>query len=172
MGTVGINFGAASSGQGFDVTSTVTAILASQQAIEAPWQGQLTSLKAQDAVFTTLGTDLSALTTAMQSLTDFSGVFAEKQGSSSDTNVLALTSANTGATAGSHTIVVNQLAQTSSDYADTLANGTDTLSGNITIQGHTITIDSSNNTLASLASAINAADIGVNAGVITDTSGS
>ena len=30
MGTVGINFGAASSGQGFDVASTVTAILASR----------------------------------------------------------------------------------------------------------------------------------------------
>lgn len=172
MGTVGINFGAASSGQGFDVTSTVTAILASQQAIETPWQTQLTSLKAQDTVFTTLGTDLSTLTTAMQSLTDFSGVFAEKQGSSSNTDVLALTSATTGAVAGSHTIVVNQLAQTSSDYSDTLTNAADTLSGSVTIQGHTITVDSSSNTLASLASAINAAGIGVNASVITDTSGS
>lgn len=172
MGTVGINFGAASSGQGFDVASTVTAILASQQAIETPWQTQLTSLKAQDTVFTTLGTDLSTLTTAMQSLTDFSGVFAEKQGSSSNTDVLALTSATTGAVAGSHTIVVNQLAQTSSDYSDTLTNAADTLSGSMTIQGHTITVDSSSNTLASLASAINAAGIGVNASVITDTSGS
>ena len=38
MGTVGINFGAATSGQGFDVASTVTAILAAQQAIETPWK--------------------------------------------------------------------------------------------------------------------------------------
>ena len=172
MGTVGINFGSASSGQGFDVASTVTAILASQQAIETPWQTQLTSLKAQDAVFTTLGTDLSTLTTAMQSLTDFSGVFAEKQGSSSDTNVLALTSATTGAIAGSHTVLVNQLAQTSSDYSDTVVNGGDSLSGSVTIQGHTITVDSTSNTLSSLASAINAAGIGVNASIITDSSGS
>lgn len=177
MGTVGINFGAASSGQGFDVASTVTAILASQQAIETPWQTQLTSLQAQDTVFTTLGTDLSTLTTAMQTLTDFSGVFAEKQGSSSDTNVLALTSATTGAIAGSHTVVVNQLAQTSSDYTDTVANASDTLSGSLTIQvgsgtSQTITVDSSSNTLASLASAINAAGIGVNASIISDTSGS
>lgn len=172
MGTVGINFGAANSGQGFDVTSTVTAILSSQQAIEDPWKSQLTSLQAQDTVFTTLGSDLSMLTTAMQSLTDFSGVMSQKQGSSSNNDVLTLTSATTGAVAGSHTVVVSKLAQTSSDYSDTLSNATDTLSGSLTIQGHTITVDDSSNTLATLASAINAADIGVNASVVTDVSGS
>lgn len=172
MGTVGINFGAASSGQGFDVASTVTAILASQQAIESPWKNQLTALQAQDAVFTTLGTDLSTLTIAMQSLTDFNGVLAQKQGASSDTNVLALTSATSTAIAGSHTVSVTALAQTSSEYSDTLANGADTLSGSLTIQGHTITVDSSSNTLATLAGAINLAGIGVNASVITDVSGS
>lgn len=172
MGTVGINFGAATSGQGFDVTSTVAAIMADDQAIETPWKTQLTSLQAQDTVFSTLGTDLSTLTTAMQSLTDFDGVMSEKQGSSSDDTVLELTSASTSAIAGSHTIVVNTLAQTSSDYSDTIANAGDTLSGSLTIQGQTITVDSDSNTLASLASTINQADIGVNASVITDTSGS
>lgn len=172
MGTVGINFGAANSGQGFDVTSTVTAILASQQAIEAPWKSQLAALQAQDAVFTTLGTDLSTLTTAMQSLTDFNGVLAEKQGASSDTNVLALTSATAASIAGSHTISVTALAQTSSEYSDTLVNGADTLSGSLTIGSHTITVGSSSNTLASLAAAINLAGIGVNASVIADVSGS
>jgi len=172
MGTVGINFGAANSGQGFDVASTVTAILASQQAIEGPWKSQLAALQAQDAVFTTLGTDLSTLTTAMQSLTDFTGVLAEKQGASSDTNVLALTSATAASIAGSHTISVTALAQTSSEYSDTLANGADTLSGSLTIGSNTITVDSSSNTLASLAAAINLAGIGVNASVIADVSGS
>ena len=172
MGTVGINFGAASSGQGFDVASTVTAIIASQQAIESPWKGQLASLQAQDTVFTTLGSDLSTLTTALQSLTDFNGVLAQKQGASSDSNVLALTSATAASVGGSHTVIVTALAQTSSEYTDTLANGADTLSGSVTIQGHTITVDSSSNTLASLAGAINLAGIGVNASVITDVSGS
>jgi flagellar hook-associated protein 2 len=177
MGTVGINFGAATSGQGFDVASTVTAILASQQAVETPWQTQLTALKAQDAVFTTLGTDLSTLSTAMQSLTDFSGVLSAMDGSSSNDNVLSLTSAATGAVAGSHTVLVNSLAQTSSDYSDTLTNGGDTLSGSLTIQvgsgtSQTITIDSNSDTLATLASTINAENIGVNASVITDVSGS
>lgn len=172
MGTVGINFGAANSGQGFDVASTVTAILASQQAIEGPWKSQLAALQAQDAVFTTLGTDLSTLTTAMQSLTDFNGVLAQKQGASSDTNVLALTSATAASIAGSHTISVTALAQTSSEYSDTLVNGSDTLSGSLTIGSNTITVDSSSNTLASLAAAINLAGIGVNASVIADVSGS
>ena len=172
MGTVGINFGAATSGQGFDVASTVTAILAAQQAIETPWKGQLTALQAQDTVFTTLGSQLSTLTTSLQSLTDFTGVMAQKQGSSSDNNVLELTSATSTAVAGSHSIVVSALAQTSSEYSDTIANATDTLSGSLTIQGHTIAVDSNSNTLATFASAINLAGIGVTASVITDTSGS
>jgi flagellar hook-associated protein 2 len=177
MGTVGLNFGSATSGQGFDVAATVTAILANEQAIESPWKSQLTSLQAQDTVFTALGTDLSTLTTALQSLTDFSGVLSQKLGSSSDTNVLSLTSASTAAVAGSHTLIVNTLAQTSSQYTDTLANAADTLSGSLTIQvgsgtSHTITIDSTSNTLATLASAINSAGIGVNASIITDVNGS
>lgn len=177
MGTVGINFGAASSGQGFDVASTVTAILSAQQAIEAPWKNQLTSLQAQDAVFTSLGADLSTLTTSMQALTDFTGVMAAKQGASSDINVLTLTGASSTAVAGSHTVVVNSLAQTSSQYSTTLANASDTLSGSLTIQvgsgtSQTITVDSSSNTLATLAAAINFAAIGVSASVITDVSGS
>lgn len=172
MGTVGINFGAATSGQGFDVASTVTAILGAQQAIETPWKNQIATLQAQDSVFSTLGTGLSGLTTSLQSLTDFSGVMARMQGSSSDNNVLELTSASSAAVAGSHSIVVSSLAQTSSEYSDTIANAADTLSGSLTIDGHTVTVDSSSNTLSSLASAINQAAIGVTANVITDSSGS
>ncbi len=174
MGTVGLSFGSASSGQGFDVASTVTQIQASEQAIETPWQNQLTALKAQDTVFSSLGTDLSTLTTSLQALTDFDGVFSEKQGSSSDTNLLSLTSASTTAVAGSHTVVISSLAQTSSDVSSAISDPSDTLSGSLTIQGQTFNVDSADNdtTLASLSSAINAADIGVQASVITDSSGS
>jgi flagellar hook-associated protein 2 len=174
MGTVGLSFGSATSGQGFDVASTVTQIQASQQAIETPWKNQLTALQGQDTVLSTLGSDLGKLTTSLQALTDFSGVFSEKQGSSSNTNLLSLSSANATASAGSHTIVVNSLAQTSSQASSAIANPNDTLSGSLTIQNHTFTVDSANNdtTLASLASAINSAGIGVKANVITDSAGS
>jgi flagellar hook-associated protein 2 len=174
MGTVGLSFGSATSGQGFDVTSTVTQIQASEQAIETPWKTQLTGLEAQDSVLSTLGTDLGALTTSLQALTDFDGVFSEKQGSSSDTDLLSLASASLTASAGSHTIMINSLAQTSSEASSAVTDPNDTLSGSLTVQGHTFNVDSADNdtTLASLASAINSAGIGVNANVITDSNGS
>jgi len=174
MGTVGLNFGSATSGQGFDVASTVTQIQASEQAIETPWQNQLNALQSQDTVLSTLGSDLSTLTTSLQALTDFDGVFSEKQGSSSNPDLLSLTSASTTASAGSHTIVISSLAQTSSEVSSAIADPNDTLSGSLTIQGHTFNVDSGDNdtTLASLASAINSAGIGVSANVITDSNGS
>jgi flagellar hook-associated protein 2 len=172
MGTVGLSFGSATSGQGFDVASTVTQIQAAEQAIETPWQNQLTTLQAQDTVFSSLGTDLSTLTSSLQALTDFDGVLSEKQGSSSNTDLLSLTSADATAQAGSHTITISQLAQTSSNASTAIADANDTLSGSLTIQGHEFDIDSSDNTLATLSSAINAAGIGVSSSVITDSSGS
>ncbi len=171
MGTVGLSFGAATSGQGFDVASTVTQIQASEQAIETPWKSQLTALQAQDTVFTSLGTDLSTLTTSLQALTDFDGAFAEKQGSSSNTDLLSLTSADATAAAGSHTVVINSLAKTSSEVSGVIS-ASDTLSGSVTIQGQAFVIDSTDNTLATLSAAINSAGIGVTASVITDSSGS
>ena len=174
MGTVGLSFGSATSGQGFDVATTVTQIQASEQAIETPWQTQLTALQAQDTVFSSLGTDLSTLTNSLQSLTDAEGVMAEMEGSSSNTDVLNLTSTGAGAVAGSHTITATQLAQTSSYVSTAITNASDTLAGTLTIGTTTFNVDSADNdtTLASLSAAINSADIGVTASVLTDSSGS
>jgi flagellar hook-associated protein 2 len=133
MGAVGINFGAATSGTGFDVTATVASVVANLQQVETPWNTQLTSLKADDTGLTSMGADLSALSTSLNALTDFQGVMAEKEGSSSDTNVLTLTSAAATASAGDHTVIVSQLAQTASDYSDSIASS-DTISGALTIQ--------------------------------------
>jgi flagellar hook-associated protein 2 len=174
MSTVGINFGPINSGQGFDVASTVDQILAAEQAIETPWKNQLTNLQAQDTALSKFGTDLAALSTALQTLTDFSGVFASKQGSSSDTSVLALTSASNVAAAGSHTIIVNHLAQTSSQYSDKITNASDTLSGSltITVNGQSQTLPVTGLTLTQLAASINGASMGVSASVVKDTTGS
>jgi flagellar hook-associated protein 2 len=175
MSTVGINFGPINSGQGFDVASTVDQILAADQAIETPWKNQLTNLQAQDTALSKFGTDLAALSTALQTLTDFSGIFASKQGSSSDTSVLALTSASNVAAAGSHTIIVNHLAQTSSQYSDKITNSSDTLSGSLTIttvNGQSQTLPVTGLTLTQLAASINGASMGVSASVVKDTTGS
>ncbi len=174
MGTVGLSFGSPTSGQGFDVASTVAAIQAEASAIENPWNSQLSDLQAQDSVFSTIGTDLSTLTTSIQALTDFTGVFSEKEGSSSDPNTVDLSSAAATATPGSHTIVVNSLATTSSSVSGTVANASDTLSGNvaITVNGKTQTIAADGDTLSDLAAAINSAGAGVTASVLTDSTGS
>ncbi|MGC2160797.1 MAG: flagellar filament capping protein FliD [Silvibacterium sp.] len=176
MGTVGISFGSPTSGQGFDVSSTVSQIVANLQAVETPWNTQVSTLQTQDTALTSIGTDLNTLSNALTSLTDFEGVLAEKEGSSSDESVLQLTSAASTAVAGSHTIVVTSLAQTSSYYSDAISS-TDTLSGSLTFtvgsgSAQTINIDSADNdtTISSLADAIDSGNYGVSASVITDGS--
>lgn len=176
MGTVGLNFGSPTSGAGFDVQATVDKMVANLQRAEQPSKDQISSLRSQDAVFSSLGTLLSTLTTNLQQLTDFSGVLARKTGSSSDTNVLQLTSASPKAVAGTHSIAVNSLAKTASGCLTPIASASETLSGSIDIQVgsgavHTIRVGTSNNTLSGLAASINSAGIGVIASILTDSKG-
>jgi flagellar hook-associated protein 2 len=178
MGAVGLNFGSATSGQGFDVTTTVNQIVTNLQAVETPWKTQLTALASKDTALTSLGTQLSTLSTDLQNLTDFSGTLAYKTGSSSDTNVLSLSSASPVAVAGTHTISVQNLAQTSSAASDTVG-AKDTLTGGITFKvgtggWQTVNVGdgSTATTLAGLSAAINRAALGVTANVLTNADGS
>ena len=176
MGTVGLNFGSPTSGQGFDVTSTVNSIVSNLQKVETPWKTQLSTLQSQDTQLSNLGTLLSSLSTDVSKLTDFTGVLAQKTGSSSDTNVLQLTAATSSASAGTHRVIVNSLATTSSGYLSEVASASDKLTGSIWLgvgNGtlHQISVPQGG-TLSSLASAINSAGIGVSASVLTDTTGS
>ena len=176
MGTVGISFGSPTSGAGFDVSSTVSQIVGNLQNVETPWKTQLTSLESQDTAISSLGTLFSNLSNDMSSLTDLEGILSEKTGSSSDTNVLSLTAADSTALAGTHTVSVTNLATTSSGYMAEVSNASDKLSGSVTLQAgsgveQTITI-SSDNTLSGLAAAINSSGVGITASVLTDASGS
>ncbi len=176
MGTIGLSFGSPTSGQGIDVASTVSQMVAQLQDAEKPYKDQLTALQSQDTVISNLGSLLSTLSSDISALTDPVGVLSGKQGSSSDTNTLALLSATSTATAGSHTITVQKLAQTSTDVTNAVA-ATDTLSGSLTLHigsgsSQTISVDPSNATLAGLAATINQAGIGISASVVTDSSGS
>jgi flagellar hook-associated protein 2 len=177
MGTVGLNFGSATSGQGFDVTSTVNQIVTNLQAVETPWKTQLTSLQSKDTVLSSLGTQISTLSTDLQNLTDFSGTMAYKTGSSSDTNVLTLSSASAAAVAGTHTIVVQNLAQTSSAASDAVG-ASDILTGGITFKvgsgaWQTVNVGdgSTASTLSGISAAINNASLGVTASVLTNADG-
>jgi len=178
MGTVGLSFGSPTSGAGFDVSSTVAAIVGNLQNVETPWKTQLASLQSQDTSISSLGTLMSNLSNDLSALTDFQGIMTQKTGSSSDTNVLELTAASSSAVAGTHTVEVTSLAQTSSGYMAPIASASTKLSGSITLKvgasgtPQTITLNSSNNTLAGLASAINSSGVGITASVLTDSSGS
>jgi flagellar hook-associated protein 2 len=177
MGTVGLKFGSATSGQGFDVTSTVNQIVTNLQSVETPWKNQLSTLHSRDSALSSLGTQLSTLTTDLQNLSDFSGVLASKTGSSSDTNVLNLTSASAAAVAGTHTVTVQNLAQTSSAASDAVG-ASDALTGSITFKvgsadWQTVSVGdgSTSPTLSGLAVAINSAGLGVTANVLTNADG-
>ena len=192
MGTVGISFGSPTSGAGFDVSSTVAQIVGNLKNVETPWNTQLTALQSQDTSISSLGTLFSSLSNDMSSLTNVQGILSEKTSSSSDTNVLSLTAANSTAIAGTHTVEVANLATTSSGYLAPIANAGDTLTGSITLRvgtsGSTETIalgaapstPASNtiytgkgvDTLAGLAAAINTSGAGIDASVLTDASGS
>jgi len=177
MGTVGLSFGSPTSGAGFNVSATVAEIVGNLQNVETPWKNQLSSLEAQDTTISSLGTLFSNLSNDLSGLTDFQGVIAEKEGSVSDPNVMSITAANNTAIAGTHTVTVTSLAQTSSGYLAPIANAADKLSGSITVQAgsgkaQTITLNSSDNTLSGLAAAINGSGAGITASVLTDAGGS
>jgi flagellar hook-associated protein 2 len=179
MGTVGLSFGSPTSGTGFDVSTTVASIMSNLQNVETPWKTELTSLQSKDTAISSLGTLFSNLSNDLSSLTDLTGIMAQKTGSSSDTNVLQLTAADSSAVAGTHTVTVTSLATTSSGYLSEIADASDTLSGSVTLQvgtgtAQTISVPttSGDNTLAGLAAAINSSGVGINASVLTDSSGS
>lgn len=175
MSSVGLSFGSAISGTGFDVTTTVASIMALQRTPETAWAARTTALQSQDTALTSLGTSVSALSTALSSLTSFDGVFASKQGATSDTSSVVLTNVGSTADIGSHTLTVSTLARTSQQYSSAVAGGA-TVSGTIRLTVGTasptdLTVPSGS-TLAQVAAQINASGAGVKASLITDSSGS
>jgi flagellar hook-associated protein 2 len=177
MGAVGLNFGSPTSGQGFDVTSTVSQIVTNLQSVEKPWKDQLTALQSRDAALSSIGTLLSTLTSDLQALTDFNGTMAYKTGSSSNTDVLSLSSASANAVAGTHTVIVKNLAQVSTAATDAVR-ATDVIAGEITFkigtcEWKTVKVGdaSTEATIAGLSAAINSANMGVTASVLTNADG-
>jgi flagellar hook-associated protein 2 len=164
-------------GQGIDVSGTVSQIIAGLRAPEQVWQTQQKMLEGQVSALTQLNTEVSALGTAVNSLSDPAGAMTARTVSSSDPT-LVTASASNATPAGSHTVVVTSLATSSSYYSSSVATSSTALAtGTFTIQvgsgkAATVTIDSTDNTLDGLAAAINGQNLGVSASVINDSSGS
>jgi flagellar hook-associated protein 2 len=173
--SLGLNSTSSSSGSGLDVTAVVNQILDAARGPERLWQRQQSGLTAQTNALNSINSSLTALQTAMQALSDVSGIVASKVATSSQTGILTA-SAQSDAASGVHLITVTSLATTAASYTDALATSDTTFqTGVITLQvGNTsadITVDSTNNTVSGLAKAINGKNLGVTASVITDATG-
>lgn len=173
------------SGQGIDVASLVSQIISNNSGQLTEWQDEQSVLQSQASDLTAINTALTNLATAASALSDPLGALTAQIATSSNTGVLTAT-AQTSATAGVHQIEVGSLATTGTVYTDEVADPTASIlptgatTGEIDLQigGSTgttqaITITTgSNDTLNTLASYINAQNLGVTANVVTDANGS
>ena len=177
------------SGSGLDLESLVTSLMAVESR-------PLTALKTKAASYTskisslgTLKSKLSALQTAAAAMRTTIGktaltTFASFSASVTDTTIASAT-ATTGAVAGNYTLEVQQLARAQrfassafSSTTDAIGSEGDTLTFDFATpdaEGNsrsvTITLDSSNNSLTGLRNAINKANMGVSATIVSGTDG-
>jgi flagellar hook-associated protein 2 len=182
--TISLNTSTLLNGNGIDVSTLVSEMISQESGPLQVWQQQQTDLSTQAGLLLGINNNLTSLMTAVQALTDPLGSLAAMQASSSNSGVLTATAQST-AVAGTHNIVVSNLASTGTVYtepvqdpnASILPNGSN--SGDIQLQVggangtvHDIAISSgTNDTLNTLASYINHQKWGVTATVINDTNG-
>ncbi|MGA2509762.1 MAG: flagellar filament capping protein FliD [Candidatus Acidiferrales bacterium] len=159
-----------------DVQSLLTSV---EQANAIPMQllqQQQSTLQTQSSTLTSIENDINALSTAVSALSNTSGSINSLTATSSDSNLVTATADPTAAT-GTHTIVVNSLATTSSYYTNPVASSSTPIttgSFQITVGSNpaaTVTVDNTDNTLSGLAAAINGQNLGVTASVVTDANG-
>ena len=167
-------------GSGIDVETLVSKLMTLERQPITQIQTQETSINTRLSAYGTLKSTLSTLQDAAKAM-QTSDNFAAWTATVADSSI-ASASVSSGASAGSHSLVVTDLAQSqivaSTGYASSsaaVATGTLTLqlgtyaAGVFTGSTSTdITIDSSNNTLGGLRDAINAAKTGVTASIVND----
>jgi flagellar hook-associated protein 2 len=167
-----------SSSSGFDVSSAVAQAIAALSTPELQWEADQTTLQTQTTDINQVNTDVSALQTSLSALSDSAGALASMTATSSDTSVVNATAA-TGTAAGTHVVIVNNIASTASAYSSAVASSSTALAaGSFTLQvgsgtPTTITVGSGGiDTLDQLAASINGQSLGVTASVVNDQSGS
>ena len=168
-----------SSAQGIDVTSAVNQILDADRAIERQWQAQQQLIGQQTTALNKLSSLASSLVDSLNSLQDPLGALMASKVTSTQPGVVTA-SAVAGAAAGSHVVVVQNLATTAAWYSDSVASSTtsfapasfDLTTGSGSSQTTTtIAVGSGVNTPSDLANYINSRNLGVTASVVTDANG-
>ena len=176
ISSLSINQTSANSGTGIDVTAVVNQILDSERGPENAMKTQQSQLQSEATDLKTLQSELTALQTQVNALRDPVGVLSKTAATSSRTDIISAT-AQSSAAAGTHLVVVNNLASTGTAYSDAVQSSSSTFSAGVislTIGGvqHDIQVDSTNNTLSGLAKSINSQNLGVTASIVNDASGS
>ncbi len=163
MAGSGITFTGLSSGINWQ--SIIQQMLTMARAPEKVYQQQEQTLINEQTALGKFQASLTGLQSAANSLNQ-QNAFNLVTASSSNTST-ATVSANAGAQTGTHTLVVNQLAQAQKLGSIAQSSQTNPLgvSGQIVINGHAITVQSSD-TLQTLAANINNANAGVTASII------
>jgi len=176
-------------GNGLDISTLVSEIQAQESGQLTNWQQEQSTLQTQATDLNTLSTDLGNLATAVNALTDPTGALTAMTATSSMPAILTAT-AQSSATPGNHTIVVNSLASAGTVYTAAVAGGANAsflpsgaTGGDIKLQvggsGGTVydipITQGSNDTLNTLVSYINQQSSqnkwGVTATVLNDASG-
>lgn len=169
-------------GSGLDVTGLVTKLMSVESQPLNALNSKQASYSATLTAYGSLQGVLSALQTAAQAV-ETPANFSPMKASVADATILAAAADNT-ASAGSYNIEVDTLAQaqklrSATGVATTAQFGTGTLTLDFgtygvssftadTTRTKTITIDSTNNTLQGIRDAINGANVGVNASIVSD----
>lgn len=172
----GINGGVFGGSDAINVQTLLDSVLSAEQAPLVALQQQQSTLQTQSATLQSIEADVNSLSTAVTALSDSNGALNSFTATSSNSSVLTASAGPTAA-AGTHSIVVNSLATTSSFYTSPVASGDAPIAtGSFQIsvgnnQPATITVDNTNNTLNGLAATINGQNLGVTASVINDANG-
>ena len=106
-----------------DVQSLLTAAITAAQAPLQALQSQQATVETQSSALQSIQSDITSLSTAVSALSDPTGAINALNAASSDPSLLTA-SADSTAQAGTHSIVINSLATTSSEYTNAVASGT------------------------------------------------
>jgi flagellar hook-associated protein 2 len=178
------------SGEGLDVTSLVNQILTQKSGQLSQWGSEQSLLRVQAGLLGTINSDLTRLADAVTALSDPIGALTAQAATSSNPALLTAT-ADSSVAAGTHSIIINDLASAGLVYTDSVAGGANVsilpanaTTGQLTVQiggssGTTAAIQvtaETNDTLTTLAASINqqsaANNWGIRAAVVNDLTGS
>jgi len=150
---------------GLDTTSIISQLTTTAQVPIKTLNTQITGYNSQITDWQTVNTNLAALQTAVTSLSSLATTNVPTAASSNP--AAATITSQVGATLGSHSLSISQLAQAQEVVSASQSSGTTALglAGSFTLNGKTVQINSSD-ALQDVAGKINAAGAGVTANVV------